>query len=32
VELNAILLTGDPEIEPLEAEMHLKMEWLSRKS
>jgi hypothetical protein len=35
VEFNAILLTGDPEIEPLvvlEGEMHLKVEWLPRKS
>jgi hypothetical protein len=32
VEFNAIPLTGDPEIEPLEGEMHLKVEWLPRKS
>jgi predicted nucleic acid-binding protein len=31
VEFDAILLTGDPEIEPLEAEHHLTVEWLPRK-
>jgi hypothetical protein len=31
VEFNAILLTGDPEIEALEGEPHLKVEWLPRK-
>jgi hypothetical protein len=29
---NAILLTGDPEIEPLEGEQNLKVEWLPRKT
>jgi predicted nucleic acid-binding protein len=28
VEFNATLLTGDPEIEPLEGEQDLKVEWL----
>lgn len=32
VEFNAILLTGDPEIEPLEGEQNLKVQWLPRKS
>jgi hypothetical protein len=31
VEFNAILLTGDPAIEPLEGEQHLEVEWLPRK-
>jgi uncharacterized protein len=31
VEFNAILLTGDPEIEPLEGEENLKVQWLPRK-
>jgi len=31
VEFNAILLTGDPEIEPLEGEQNLKVEWLPRR-
>jgi predicted nucleic acid-binding protein len=31
VEFNAILLTGDPEIEPLEGDLNLKVEWLPRK-
>ena len=31
VEFNAILLTGDPEIEPLEGEQNLKVHWLSQK-
>ena len=31
VEFNAVLLTGDPEIEPLEGEQNLRVEWLSRK-
>lgn len=31
VEFNATLLTGDPEIEPLEGEQNLKVEWLPRK-
>jgi len=31
VEFNATLLTGDPEIEPLEGEENLKVEWLPRK-
>jgi hypothetical protein len=31
VEFNAILLTGDPEIEPLEGEQNLKVQWLSQK-
>jgi ribonuclease VapC len=32
VEFNAVLLTGDPEIEPIEGEQHLEVEWLPRKS
>lgn len=32
VEFNAILLSGDPEIEPLDAEQNLKVEWLPRKA
>jgi hypothetical protein len=32
LECNATLLTGDPEIEPLEGEQNLKVEWLPRKS
>jgi predicted nucleic acid-binding protein len=32
VEFNAILLTGDPEIEPLEGEENLKVEWLPKRS
>jgi predicted nucleic acid-binding protein len=31
VEFNAILLTGDPEIEPLEGEQNLKVQWLPRR-
>jgi hypothetical protein len=31
VEFNAILLTSDPEIEPLEDELNLKVEWLPRR-
>ena len=31
VEFNAVLLTGDPEIEPLEGEQNLKVEWLPRR-
>ncbi len=31
VEFNAILLTGDPEIEPLEGQQNLKVQWLPRK-
>lgn len=31
VEFNAVLLTGDPEIEPLEGEQDLRVEWLPRK-
>jgi hypothetical protein len=31
VEFNATLLTGDPEIEPLEGEQNLKVEWLSKR-
>ena len=31
VEFNAMLLTGDPEIEPLEGEQDLKVQWLPRK-
>jgi len=31
VELNATLLTGDPEIELLEGEQNLKVQWLPRK-
>jgi predicted nucleic acid-binding protein len=32
VEFDAILLTGDPEIEPLEGEQNLEVQWLPRKS
>ena len=32
VEFDAILLTGDPELAPLEGEQHLKVQWLLRKS
>lgn len=32
VEFNAILLTGDPQIEPLEGEQNLEVQWLPRKS
>jgi hypothetical protein len=32
MEFDAILLTGDPEIEPLEGERNLKMEWLPKRS
>jgi predicted nucleic acid-binding protein len=32
VEFNAVLLTGDPEIESLEREQNLRVEWLPRKS
>jgi hypothetical protein len=31
VEFNAILITGDPEIEPLAGEQNLRVEWLPRK-
>ena len=31
VEFDATLLTGDPEIKPLEGEQNLKVQWLSRK-
>jgi ribonuclease VapC len=31
VEFNATLLTGDPEIGPLEGEQHLKVEWLPKR-
>ncbi|HET9358554.1 MAG TPA: type II toxin-antitoxin system VapC family toxin [Vicinamibacterales bacterium] len=31
VECDATLLTGDPEIEPLEGEQNLKVQWLPRK-
>ena len=31
VEFNAILLTGDPEIEPLEGEQSLRVEWLLKR-
>jgi ribonuclease VapC len=31
IEFDAILLTGNPEIEPLEGEQDLKVQWLSRK-
>ena len=31
IEFNATLLTGDPEIEPLEGEQNLKVEWLLRR-
>lgn len=32
VEFNAVLLTGDPEIEPLEGAGNLRVEWLPRKT
>ncbi|HEY7501207.1 MAG TPA: type II toxin-antitoxin system VapC family toxin [Vicinamibacterales bacterium] len=32
VEFNAILLTGDPEIEALEGDQNLRVEWLSKRS
>ena len=32
VEFDAVLLTGDPEIERLEGEENLKVEWLPRRS
>jgi ribonuclease VapC len=32
VEFNAVLLTGGPEIRPLEGEQNLKVEWLSKRS
>ena len=32
IEFDATLLTGDPEIEPLEGEQNLKVEWLPRRS
>lgn len=32
IEFNAILLTGDPEIEALEGEQNLKVEWLPKRS
>lgn len=31
IEFNAVLLTGDPEIELLEGEQNLRVEWLSRR-
>ena len=31
VEFNAVLLTGDPEIEPLEGELDLAVQWLPRR-
>ena len=31
IEFNAILLTGDPEIEPLEGEQNLKVQWLLKR-
>jgi uncharacterized protein len=31
LEFNAVLLTGDPEIKPLEGQHHLRVEWLPRK-
>lgn len=31
VEFNAILLTGDPEIKPLEGEQNLEVQWLPRR-
>ena len=31
VEFNAVLLTGDPEIEPLEGAQNLRVEWLPRR-
>ena len=31
VEFDAVLLTGDPEIEPLEGEQSLRVQWLSRR-
>jgi predicted nucleic acid-binding protein len=32
VEFNAILLTGDPQIEPLEGDQNLRVEWLPKRS
>jgi len=32
VEFDAVLLTGDPEIKPLEGHQNLKVEWLSKRS
>jgi predicted nucleic acid-binding protein len=32
IEFNAILITGDPEIEPLEGEQNLRVEWLRKRS
>jgi predicted nucleic acid-binding protein len=32
VEFDAVLLTGDPEIEPLERKENLKVQWLARRS
>ena len=32
VEFNAILLTGDPEIKPLEGDQNLRIEWLPKRS
>ena len=32
VEFDAVLLTGDPEIKPLEGEENLKVQWLLRRS
>ena len=31
LEFNAILLTGDPEIKPLEGDQHLEVQWLPRR-
>lgn len=31
IEFSAVLLTGDPEIEPLDGEQNLRVEWLPRK-
>jgi uncharacterized protein len=32
VEFDAVLLTGDPEIKPLEGQQNLKVEWLAKRS
>jgi len=32
VEFNAILPTGDPEIEPLEGDQNLQVEWLPKRA
>lgn len=32
MEFNAILLTGDPEIERLEGQLHLEVQWLPKRS